>query len=115
MRVNTYNFGKIDIGGKVYDHDVIITPTGVQADWWRKQGHNLSFEDLAGLMKHQPRELVIGTGYGGCMRVPGKLIEELEALGIITHVENTREAVNTFNRLEQEGTTNLAAALHLTC
>jgi len=115
MHVNAYNFGQIDIDGRVYEHDVIITPDGVQADWWRKQGHNLCIEDLAGLMEHPPRVLVIGTGYGGCMRVPGKTIEELEARGIETHVENTREAVNIYNRLSQEGVSGLAAGLHLTC
>jgi len=62
MRIDTYRFGHVDIGGHGYDADVIIFPDHVQAYWRRQAGHRLAREDLATVLAEQPQVLVVSTG-----------------------------------------------------
>ena len=62
MKVEHYSFGKITIDGQTYTSDVIIYPERVDSSWWRKQGHNLQIEDMAGVIKAEPGVVIIGTG-----------------------------------------------------
>lgn len=114
MKITDYAFGTINIDGATYTSDVIITPDGVNASWWRKQGHLLQIEDLAEIENRNPDTLVIGTGYYGYMEVPQETLAHLKAKGIETHVAKTAEAVKLFNKLQPEAAT-IVAALHLTC
>lgn len=114
MNIDVYQFGRIDIQGKTFTSDVIVLPGEVMDGWWRKEGHNLQFEDLDAVVRQKPEMLVIGTGYFGRMVVPADTREQLESLGIHVVTANTGEAVKEFNRLQQEYA-RVAAALHLTC
>lgn len=114
MHIDAYEFGRIVIDGEEYIQDVIIFPDHVQASWWRREGHFLHAGDLATVLDAPPKVLIIGKGYSGVMRVPDELVKELEARGIQVHVANSREAVETYNRLAPTEP-SLAAALHLTC
>jgi hypothetical protein len=69
MNISGYRFGKIDIGGKTYTSDVIITPERVIDGWWRQQGHALAVADSTMSWRPWPDVLVIGTGYFGRMSV----------------------------------------------
>jgi hypothetical protein len=69
MNISGYRFGTIDIGGKTYTSDVIITPERVIDGWWRQQGHALAVADLDDVMAARPDVRVIGTGYFGRMSV----------------------------------------------
>lgn len=112
--IDSYRFGEIVIDGVSYSRDVLILPSGVRGGWWRREGHNLSIEDLAEALRERPEVLVIGTGSLGLMKVPGSLTERLEALGVEVVVQRTGEACETYNRLLQAGR-RVSAALHLTC
>jgi hypothetical protein len=113
MKVEHYSFGNITIDGQTYSSDVIIYPESVDSSWWRKQGHNLQIEDLAGVIKAEPAVVIIGTGYFGLMKVPKETVLDLEAKGIMVYVERTGKAVELFNELQKNKT--VIAALHLTC
>jgi hypothetical protein len=97
-----------------YSSDVIISEDRVDATWWRKEGHLLQPDDLAGVLKARPDILVVGTGYFGVMSVPDETIEHIRAAGIDIRVERTGKAVDLFNKL-QAGAMRVIAALHLTC
>jgi len=114
MRIDRYHFGHIDIAGRRYDADVIVFPHHIQENWWRMEGHNLALKDLESVFAEKPEKLVVGTGYYGRMHVPQETIASLRAAGVEVIIGNTREAVETFNRLQRECST-LVAALHLTC
>jgi hypothetical protein len=114
MNITSYRFGHIEIDGRDYDSDVIITPEGVQDGWWRKEGHNLVIEDLDTVIEANPDVLVIGCGYYGRMRVPDITRSHLNHKGIRVEVAQTREAVALFDKLQQEYA-RVIAALHLTC
>jgi hypothetical protein len=113
MHVDDYSFGRIVIEGNVYTSDVIIYPGRVDASWWRKEGHYLQEDDLAGVVAVKPDIVVIGTGNSGVMTVPQETVAFLESKGIRVLVERTGEAVETYNR--QQGRGKVVGAFHLTC
>jgi hypothetical protein len=117
--IESYEFGVLRIDGKEYHSDVIIYPETsgggcrVDASWWRKEGHRLGRADLESVVKARPEVLVVGTGYYDRMEVPRETRELLKEAGIELCAEPTRQACETYNRLQ--AVRKVAAALHLTC
>lgn len=112
--IDSYNFGEIVIDGRRYFRDLILFPERVESGWWRREGHNLSVEDLEEVLKEKPEILIVGTGYAGLMKVSKEVRDRVKALGIELIVQRTEEACRTYNNLIQSGR-KVVAALHLTC
>ncbi|GMT47541.1 MAG: hypothetical protein IEMM0007_1107 [bacterium] len=112
MHIDSYTFGRIVIDGKTCTSDVIIFPERVVSPWWRRQGHLLQMEDLAGVIRERPEVLIIGKGFSGLMKVPQELMDELGSMGIEVIAEKTTRAVTIFN--DYRGS-HVAAAFHLSC
>ena len=113
MTITQYSFGKIVIDGRTYTSDVIIYPDRVDDKWWRREGHRLQSEDLAGVVEARPEAVVLGTGHLGLMKVPAETKVYIESKGIEVHIARTGEAVSVFNNLQ--GKKRTVACLHLTC
>lgn len=114
MNITGYRFGKIDIGGRAYSSDLIVTPERIVDNWRRREGHNLVVADLAEVVAARPDIVVVGTGYYGRMAVSEEARRFLEAQGIGVRAARTRQAVQDFNQL-QDQQARVVAALHLTC
>ena len=114
MHIDSYQFGKIVIDGTTYNSDCLILGGSVQANWWRKQGHLLTPEDLQPVIEAKPSVLVVGCGASGLMKVSENISQALLKHGIELFKANTHKAVTMFNELTEKGQ-NVAAALHLTC
>jgi len=114
MHIDSYQFGKIVIDGTVYNSDCILIDDSVQPNWWRKQGHLLTPEDLQPVIAAKPSILVVGCGASGMMKVSEDIEQVLQEHGIELFKANTYKAVERFNELAGKGE-NVAAALHLTC
>ena len=114
MHIDSYQFGKIVIDGTSYSSDLIILGDTVQPDWWRKQGHSLSADDLKTILKAKPSVLVVGCGASGLMDVPDQTRQALKERNIQLEAFDSYKAVQKFNELSEAGV-NVAAALHLTC
>ncbi len=112
--IESYRFGEMRIDGVSYTGDLIILPSGVRPNWWRREGHRLCIDDLEEVLEERPEVLIIGTGYSGLMRVPEEVARRLREMGIEVVIQRTGEAWKTYNRLIQEGR-RAAAAFHLTC
>jgi len=112
--IESYDFGRIVINGRSYTSDLIVFPSHVKDNWWRKEGHRLSVDDLEEVFKATPEVLVVGTGYYGLMKVPEEVKEHLAKKGIKLIVKQTIEACETFNDFLRSGK-KVVAALHLTC
>lgn len=112
--IGAYRFGRIDVDGRAYTSDVIITPERVIDTWWRKEGHNLVTADLTDVVAARPDIVVVGTGYFGRMTVSEEARGYLEAQGVGVHVARTGQAVEIFNQLNDQRS-RIVAALHLTC
>ena len=114
MRIDSYQFGQIVIDGTSYSSDCLIIGDSVQSNWWRKQGHSLSAEDIEAAIAAKPSVLIVGCGASGLMQVPKQTQQVLQQNDILLEVLDTYKAVQRFNDLSQAGV-NVAAALHLTC
>lgn len=114
MHIDSYQFGKIVIDGTVYNSDCLIIGDSVQPNWWRKQGHLLTIDDLQSVIAAKPSILVVGCGAAGLMKVSENIGQVLCEHGIELFTANTNKAVAKFNELSEKGE-NIAAALHLTC
>lgn len=110
MKIENYEFGKIEIDGKEYDHDVIISSDKVDS-WWRKESHEVVIEDVKDAIEKKPKIIIFGTGDPGLMKVSEETKEYLEKLGIEVIVEPTKKACQTYNKLLDQA----IAAFHLTC
>lgn len=111
--IDSYEFGRIVIRGKEFRSDVIVDEEGVEADWWRKEGHALQVDDLDAILRKHPRTLIVGTEHSGTLKVKPEVIRVLESSGIELIVKRTREACEEFNR--RAGSKGVVAVLHLTC
>jgi len=111
--IERYSFGRFSFGGKDYTSDVIIHGDDVTS-WWRTAGHSVAREDVETLVAEKPATIVIGTGANGLMTVPEETRQFIENAKIQLIVEDTAQAVQTFNRLQAEGE-DVAIAMHLTC
>ena len=111
--IESYDFGRIVIDGEDYTADVIITPAGVKADWWRKEGHSLCPEDLEGVLKSDIEVVIIGCGASGILTVPDDTRKWLEGQGVRLVAVPTRDACERYNEIAGSG--KVIAGLHLTC
>jgi len=114
MHIDSYQFGKIVIDGKNYNNDLIICREKVQPDWWRKQGHSLTADDLKTILKAKPSVLIVGCGASGMMDVPDQTRQALKESDIQLEAFDSYKAVQKFNEFSEAGV-NVAAAIHLTC
>lgn len=112
-RIGSYRFGKIEIDGRDFRSDVIITGHGVLSDWLRKKGHRLDVDDLAHVPLDTVTHIIVGTGYYGMMKVSPALEEYCERHGIQLESMRTARAVERFNACTPGKT--LIGAFHLTC
>ena len=112
-KIDSYEAGKLVLGGVTHTHDLILLPDRVFANWWRDEGHSLSPGDLELVFHTHPDLLIVGTGTDGRMDVPALTRSAIARAGIELVVQRTPDAVETYNSLHDER--RLAAALHLTC
>jgi hypothetical protein len=114
--VDGTSFGRITIGGRVYTHDVVLTPAGEVADRWTvlanpAGSHRVAEEDAKYLAAQGAPRVIIGTGQYGALR----LSKEAEALfrrqGCEVTLVPTPEAIELYNA----ATEPVTALFHLTC
>jgi hypothetical protein len=111
--IEAYRFGRMRIDGGTYTADVLVFPDRVKSDWWRREGHKLSVEDLDEVLQAKPEILVVGTGYYGRLKVLPETAAHLQREGISVIAEKTGDAYHTFNELSPAK--RVLGAFHLTC
>lgn len=114
LRIDKCSFGTLVIDGKTYTDDLIILPDGqILKPWWRRQGHQLTMDDLDDLIDSAPEVIVAGTGVSGNMKPEKTLSKELSRLAIELIAEHNAKAIEVFNKIGPEK--RVGACFHLTC
>jgi hypothetical protein len=112
--IDNYSFGHMVIAGTSYSRDVIIFPDKtVLSPWWRRKGHVLAEEDLAGLLAAGVHRIICGTGFMGLLRPAAGLEELLKTDNIEFIAARSSRAVAAYNRMADDDKTG--ACFHLTC
>lgn len=114
MKIDDYSYGSITVDGKIYHEDIIIFPDWVHQDWWRKEAHSLSLEDLLEVVNFKPDILVVGRGSSGIMKIPLSTKDALKDLDIELIEGDSVEAARVFNLKAKLGK-RVVGAFHLTC
>lgn len=119
--IEEYHFGLITIDGVTYRHDVEVRWTGDVLPWSFKRRHMIDVEEIKRAAGEKPEVIVIGTGESGLVEVTEEAQKEIKARGIELIIDETEQAVRTFNILteesmEEEGKNKEVIGLfHLTC
>ncbi len=118
MKVEYPAFGKIAVDGKVYDHDVVVYPSGRierRKKWLSKEKHGTSHkldpDELREYMVEDFESLIVGTGFYGYL----SLLPESRSLvrGKEVYELPTAEAVKLFNEVHRRK--RVLAIFHVTC
>ncbi len=108
-------FGLHFFGFTVYSHiplpyyDIKIHTDG-SLSLRDEKSHNISFEDVADLVKENPEILIIGTGYSEMAKVDGSV----KRMNISIETYETGLAIEKFNRYRAKGK-RIAGIFHTTC
>ena len=111
-QITDYRFGHVTVDGRELTRDVIVLPSRVVENWWRRDGHELVWEDLEGVVDDLPERLVVGMGADGRMRPDPGTLDRLRGRGVEVECHRTDRAIARLAELDPATT---AAALHLTC
>lgn len=118
MRLEYPSFGTISVDGKVYDHDIVIYPSGKieeRKKWLSKNKHGTSHkldpDELREYLTEDFDVLLVGTGAWGRLSL---LPESRELVANKEVIEKpTGDAVELFNELW--GKRKVLAIFHVTC
>jgi len=113
MNIDSYSFGRIVIGGREFTSDVLISPKGVKANWWRAHDHDIALFDLGELIRMKPKILIIGTGASGVCKVLPEVVAWCRSSKVELIVKTTPEAVAEYNIIEDKS--SVVVAIHITC
>jgi hypothetical protein len=111
-RLDDYSFGRVSVDGCEHTRDLIVLPDRLVTNWWRRDGHSLTIEDLEDVLDELPERLIVGVGAYERLRPDPGVISELERRGVSVECLRTDAAVHRYSELDAQRT---AAALHLTC
>jgi hypothetical protein len=110
--IEHYAFGSIEVDGKKYNHDLIISSAGIK-DWWRHTSHEVSINDLEPILAEDPKTIIFGTGALGAMKVLSETEDYIEKNKNEILIFKTAEAVKEFNQRDRQP--GVVGAFHLTC
>jgi hypothetical protein len=114
-RIESYSPGHVVVDGVELNRDVIVLPSRVLSNWWRRDGHSLVIEDLQEVLDELPERLIVGCGHSSRLEPDPSVIEALARRGVKVEALPTADAVDRFEELEARDPDVVAAALHLTC
>ena len=113
--IEEYHFGSITINGETYNHDVEVRWTGEVFKWWRKESHIIDVEDAKRAVEQNPDVIIIGTGEIGVATVTEEAERFIQEQGIKLIIDETGEAVKTFNEILGNSEKKVIGLFHLTC
>ena len=114
MHIEKYKFGKLFINGDVYIKDTILVPTGIYANWRRKERHKVFLEDvIQHILQKSISHVIIGTGKFGLVEIMIDLKNYLKNENIKLSAKPTAKAVEYYNNIPDKST--IVAAFHLSC
>jgi len=122
--IEEYHFGSIIVDGKSYEYDIEVRSGKKEAkilDWWRKESHIIDVADIKRAADEEPKVIIIGTGHSGSAKVTSEAQDFIKGRGIELIIDNTEEAVKTFNVIAEESegeegkSKEVIGLFHLTC
>ncbi len=111
LLIESYEFGRIIIGGKIYK-DIVISK-GQVTEWKWHEHHAFTIEDIKPIIGDID-VLVLGTGASGYVNIKEDVVAFLEANNISYIAMKSDKACERYNELAKAGK-KVAAIIHSTC
>ena len=116
-RVTYVSWGRMEVEGVVAGKDFKLYPGGGRAWDWNETGTRhvpgIQPSDVRELLERGSRVIVLSRGMQLVLRTCPETLEMLREQGIPVHVEETRAAVELYNRLAE--TEPVGGLFHSTC
>jgi len=128
-KIDQVEWAKIIIEGKEYSQVLLVGNEVIERDSATLHQlfgttHKMSDFEIERLLEGEPEIIIVGNGWDGALEINEKLkmkissfakaSEDRKKLGIELKVLRTPEAVEEYNRLEEEGK-RVNALIHTTC
>jgi len=117
-RISQIDWGTIEVGGIGRVADVKLWPGGGREwDWRETNTHHvpgIQIVDVSEIVDRGARIIVLSRGIELRLRTCPETLEHLDQLGVVVHVEETKAAVNLYNRLASQGEL-VGGLFHSTC
>lgn len=114
-KIHRLYFGAVNVGGRIYEQDRLLTPQGV-LPWWRPHRHYFGVEEFLSLYEeYKPEILLLGTGWLGMMEVDRRVRQRAHRRKLELFVDRTPRIAELYNSLRHWKKEGVIAALHLTC
>jgi hypothetical protein len=117
-RIKHLVWGKMEVEGLATARDVKLWPGGGRPWDWRETGTHhvpgIQVADLEELLDHGARIVVLSRGMDLVLPTCPETLEHLKALGIQSHVLETKEAARIYNELAKRGEA-VGGLFHSTC
>jgi hypothetical protein len=117
-KIEKTDFGSIRIDGEVYDHDVVIRPSGKIKKRKKKlskaiygTSHTLSLDEAKDIYRKDADQLIIGTGQYGVLELSDEARDYFRKKKCRVEMNPTPEAIRKWN--ESKGST--IGLFHVTC
>jgi hypothetical protein len=117
-RIDKTDFGSITIEGKVYNHDVVIRPTGKVKKRKKKlskavygTSHTLSLDEAKDIIRKGATRLIIGTGHYGALQLSEEAAKYFKKKKIQVTMRPTPEAIQKWNESKEP----VIGLFHVTC
>jgi uncharacterized protein len=108
--IRGYGAGEVQVGAHTYTSSLLVTPSGVRADWGPDTPEAITARHLARVLEHDPELLILGTGATQVFPARRLFVELMDA-GVGYEVMDTAAACRTYNILLAEGRRVVAALL----
>jgi hypothetical protein len=116
-RISHISWGRMEVEGVGVGKDFKLYPGGGREWDWRETGtsHNLGIQsaDVEELLEKGATVVVLSRGMELALQTNPETIKLLEQRGIKVHVEETKQAVDLYNRLAK--TQAVGGLFHSTC
>jgi len=98
--IESYDFGRIVIDERKLGRGVVIFPDRIDMNWWRREAHTLSVDDVKEFIEAKPEVLVIGTGHSGLMKIHPEPEQHPRSSGIELITAKTEKTVQDLQRAQ---------------
>jgi len=118
-RITHVSWGRLEINGSARSFkDAKLYPGGARAWDWNETGtsHNPGIQpaDVDELLNHGASGVVLARGMNERLQVKPETLDMLDEAGVDTHVLQTEQAVEQYNKLQDAGEA-VGGLFHSTC
>jgi len=114
IKINSVEFGSIVINNRRYSHDVIVSYKGLIQEGKLKTRHLISKKEFNLMLVEDPKIIVFGRGFEGCLKISPEVLKLAELKGIRVISLLTPDAIEAFNKLHEKDE-KVVAYIHVTC